>query len=140
MNSILDTIPQPLKAETLASLREVYSRYATPEVMALQEQFAFYETLMREELMEYLDRRDLVSEIDVLMEEKRIEQRIGDEFPEASRLIETFREMALQKRRGEYDVKQVFLAKQGTAEQFEALRTALGANSRPWWHAAMMIT
>lgn len=138
MNSIIDTIPQPLKAETLASLREVYSRFATPAVIALQEQFAFYETLMREELAEYLDRHDLVTEIDVLMEEKRIEQRIGDEFPEAQRLIETFREMVLQKRRGEYDVKQAFLARQGTAEQFDALRTALGANPRPWWAAAMI--
>lgn len=138
MNSIIDTIPQPLKAETLASLREVYSRFASPAVIALQEQFAFYETLMREELAEYLDRHDLVTEIDVLMEEKRIEQRIGDEFPEAQRLIETFREMALQKRRGEYDVKQAFLARHGTAEQFDALRTALGANPRPWWAAAMI--
>lgn len=138
MNSIIDTIPQALKAETLASLREVYSRFATPEVIALQEQFSFYETLMREELTEYLDRHDLVTEIDVLMEEKRIEQRIGDEFPDAKRLIETFRDMALQKRRGEYDVKQDFLAKQGTAAQFDALREALGANPRPWWHAAMI--
>lgn len=138
MNSTIDTIPQPLKAETLAALQRLYSQFLTPQVLALQEQFLFFEALMREELADYIDRHDLISEIDVLMEEKRIEQRISDEFPEAKRLIETFREMALQKRRGEHELKQAFAAQNGTAEQFEALRSAVGGNQRPWWAAAII--
>lgn len=134
MSDLIDTIPQPLKAETVSALHKVYSQFTTPEILALHERFYLYEELIRDEVEDYIDRRDgVVSEIDVILEEERARKRIGDEFPEAKALLETFRDMALLKRRGEYDVKQAFMAQSGTAAQFEALRDALGANPRPWW-------
>ncbi len=134
MSDLIDTIPQPLKAETISALHKVYSQFTTPEALALQEAFHFYDELIREEVEDYINRRDgRVSEIDVIMEEERAKKRIGDEFPMAKALLEKFRDMALLKRRGEYDVKQTFLTKSGTAAQFEALRDAQGANPRTWW-------
>lgn len=134
MATLIDTIPQALKVETVRALHQVYSQFITPESLALQEKFHLYEDLIRDEVEDYINRRDgVVTEIDVILEEERAKKRIGDEFPQAKVLMEKFKEMALQKRRGEYEVKQVFLAKNGTAAQFDALRDVLGANPRPWW-------
>ncbi len=134
MSDLIDTIPQPLKAETVRALHQVYSQFTTPEALALQDEFHFYEELIRDEVEDYINRRGgVVTEIDVILEEERAKKRIGDEFPAAKALLEKFRDMTLLKRRGEYDVKQAFMAQSGTAAQFDALRDALGANPRPWW-------
>ncbi len=134
MNDLIDTIPQPLKAETLRALHQVYSQFTTPENLALQDEFHFYDELIRDEVEDYINRRGgMVAEVDVILEEERAKKRIGDEFPKAKALLDKFRDMALLKRRGEYDVKQAFLARSGTVAQFDALRDVLGANPRPWW-------
>ena len=134
MNHLINTIPQPLKAETLTALHRAYSQFNTPEVLALHDQFHLYDELIRDEVEDYIGRcGGIVTEVDVLLEEVRAKKRIGDEFPVAKALLEKFKDMALLKKRAEYDVKQAFLAKSGTAAQFDALLDAIGANPRPWW-------
>ncbi len=134
MTDLIDTIPQPLKAETVRALHQVYSQFTTPEVLALHDAFHFYDELIRDEVEDYINRRGgVVAEVDVILEEVRAKKRIGDEFPEAKALLAKFNDMALLKRRGEHDVKLAFIAQSGTPAQFDALRDALGGNPRPWW-------
>lgn len=133
MGSVIDTIPAPLKKETISAFLTLYAQKIEQQTIALEQEFHFYDQLIREELEEYIGRKDLVSEVDVILEEQRIKRRIGEEFPAAKVLMEKFNDLTLIRRRGEFDIKQAFMAQNGTAEQFEALKNALAATPTPWW-------
>lgn len=133
MAVVLDTIPAPLKKLTISALLNLHQNEIQPQALVLEEEFGFYDQLIREELEAYLTRKDVVSEIDVILEEQRIRRRIGDEFPVARGLMEKFNVLNLQRRRGEYEIQKSFMAQSGTVAQFEALKKALKIEPQPWW-------
>ncbi len=133
MDNVIDTIPPSLKAQTITALSAFYNQEIIPHYLPLQEKFHSYEFFIRDELADYIARKDVVSEIDVILEEARIKKRIGEEFPEAGALMEKFNDLTLKTRRGECEIQKVFMAQNGTVEQFKALKKAMGAAPLPWW-------
>lgn len=133
MDKELAGIPAPLKQETITALMTLYAQQIQPVALALEEEFHFYDSLIREELEDYIERKDIVSEVDVILEEQRIKRRIGEEFPAARVLMDKFNDLTRQQRGGEYEIQKAFMAQNGTPAQFTALKKALGAAPKAWW-------